>query len=190
MRLYSRCLLALIVIRPAEQEYVLEMSSLINSLSVPLWNNLHTVSVVPCLQQTHALIHVHFSNTGDQPLLPASATEMNATWRKPRDMYPEVTYASQALQPDDIVQNITSDCSVCTSVSVCLQHHRLLGSKVHHSTTDIGYAHAFHCTQLLLSSMHPQNAEGFPEASLDGVYSLRLYVNGAYRKVAHLTPRS
>lgn len=66
-----------------------------------------------------------------QPPLSAEQIEYGATWQKAL-AGPGITGgdACQSLDPQDIVQHIVSDCSVCGAMVVAIDHHRRFGSNV------------------------------------------------------------
>ena len=68
-----------------------------------------------------------------QPPLSAEQIEHGASWRRPdRIREGGQSPSSPALGPEDIVQHIVSDCSVCGAMVVAIDHHRRFKSKVHH----------------------------------------------------------
>lgn len=64
-----------------------------------------------------------------------------------------------------MIQNDISDCSVVASLSACNTHNKRFG------------------TCLGMNAIHPQDEQGFPLRSDDGIYSIRFYFNGAWRSV-------
>ncbi|TBU43387.1 hypothetical protein BD309DRAFT_991045 [Dichomitus squalens] len=123
-----------------EQLYVLQKSSLVNQGFFPLWSSA--------------------DDRPSSPTLPALSTEQitrGATWRS----HP---LAQRELKPEDIVQHIVSDCSVCGAMAVAIDHHRRFLSKI------------------IVSSLFPQDERGFPTRSESGQYQLRVLYNGAHRR--------
>jgi hypothetical protein len=51
-------------------------------------------------------------------------------WRRHVEVYPDAIMTSSLLFPESVVQDIVTDCSVCTSIAVSVGHHRRFGSKV------------------------------------------------------------
>jgi hypothetical protein len=120
-----------------------------------------------------------------QPMLSLEQCKVSSAWRRSLQVVPQASM-SIPLLPDDIIQHIVTDCSVCASLSVCLEHHRRFKSQV-----GLIFPPYLPCfiylviDQLGLSSTYPQDAEGIPRLSAGGRYDLRLLFNGAYRRVIH-----
>ncbi|KAI0070564.1 cysteine proteinase [Panus rudis PR-1116 ss-1] len=95
-----------------EQTAVLHKSSQVNGLFVPLWNE-----------------PVKGSIALEQPPLSPEQIERGAVYRDITN-----TASSEAtidkLSPEDIIQHIISDCSVCASIAICIEHNRRFGSKL------------------------------------------------------------
>ncbi|KAH9935228.1 uncharacterized protein BXZ73DRAFT_89556 [Epithele typhae] len=125
----------------SEQLYVLQKSA-VNQGHFPLWDAPDKPS---CSSQ--------------QPPLSAEQVAHGAVWRRPAVLPP------QALEPEDIVQHIVSDCSVCASMVIATDHRRRFRTK------------------MILSSLFPQDATGFPAPSATGKYQLRILYNGGHRRV-------
>ncbi|KAI8978288.1 hypothetical protein BD414DRAFT_495116 [Trametes punicea] len=133
----------------SEQLYVLQKSSLVNQGIFPLWDS--------CEGQAHSL---------EQPPLSAEQHRNGATWRKPAaDRYRVYSSTSRALLPQDVVQHIVSDCSLCASIAVSIDHHRRFGSKI------------------IVESLYPQDDKGEPCLSGTGEYYFRILYNGCHRRV-------
>ncbi|KAL0072512.1 cysteine protease [Marasmius tenuissimus] len=89
------------------------------------------------------------------PRLSPVQQEMSAVWRAPSEA--ECSFSmSSVILPHDISQNVIADCSVCASIAVCLEHARRFG------------------TNLAGSILHPRS---------ETVYDLKIFYNGAWRKV-------
>ncbi|KAI0090683.1 hypothetical protein BDY19DRAFT_992108 [Irpex rosettiformis] len=132
-----------------EQLRVLQQSSMVNGVSYAVWNDPST-SV-----QT---IDLH------NPRLSPGQLEYGATWQTPQQ--PGVVCDSEdPPHPEDIVQHVVSDCSLCASIAVCIDHDLRFES-------NLGKA-----------SLYPQLSEDLTTAAnLSKAYSLRVLFNGAYRK--------
>ena len=74
-----------------------------------------------------AFLTVLFSSNVHQPAMSAEQLRHGASWARPA--FAEET-SIEDLLPEDIVQHIVSDCSVCASISVCIDHHRRFKSHV------------------------------------------------------------
>ncbi|KAH7907349.1 hypothetical protein BJ138DRAFT_1160375 [Hygrophoropsis aurantiaca] len=138
-----------------QQFYVLKKSSLINGTRYPLWSE-------PTGQAPHVAALKESSR--QFRLLPGE--QLTALhWQRPSDSIPGAHIASVSLQPTDIIQNKVSDCSVCASIAVCIEHNYRKNAK------------------LLVSSLFPQNDQGTPVVSKNGIYELKLHINGGYRRI-------
>ena len=67
---------------------------------------------------------------------------LSPVWKRPSNALStmKLVFASPDLRPHHIRQNIVSDCSVCSSIAVCLNHHKTFNSKVKHSHSSIQQA--------------------------------------------------
>lgn len=125
---------------------------------------------------------------GEMGLSPEQAMVL-PQWRRSAVHESDGGTADSRLRPQDILQHIITDCSVCASISVCLEHSRRFGSEVG----------LVQYTRLLI--LTPRKFGYFslrtgPEtgASLvspisesdrvKGRYDLRLLFNGAWRRVS------
>ena len=109
-----------------QQLYVLQKSSLVNQGFFPLWDSPDKPSSSSQSVLSFALI-LDIINPADmarQPPLSAEQIEHGAIWARPIPASPE------SLEPEDIIQHIVSDCSVCASMVVATDHCRRFGSKV------------------------------------------------------------
>ena len=68
--------------------------------------------------------------------------EAGVLWRRPREVFANAKIFFPELRPEDIVQRIVADCSLCASIVVCLLHCRTHNSKV---------CTIFHSLELLVS---------------------------------------
>ncbi|KZT22492.1 cysteine proteinase [Neolentinus lepideus HHB14362 ss-1] len=151
IKLLKRNLTPVPVDRFSEQQqyYVLDKSSLINGRRFNFWDK-------PAPGP---------NDCDDQPRFSLEQIQCSAEWRRPQDLSPKYHIYSTSLEPIDITQFLVGDCSVCSSVAVCIEHGRRFGTK------------------LGLSSIYPQYPGGVPHASPDGHYSVRVLFNGTYRRV-------
>ncbi|KAI0753163.1 hypothetical protein C8Q80DRAFT_1097736, partial [Daedaleopsis nitida] len=140
-----------------EQLYVLQKSSLVNGGFFPLWDSPDKPS-----------------SSTEQPPLSAEQIEHGATWRKASSSSSSsssIGDASNGLEPEDIVQHIVSDCSVCGSMVVAIDHHRRFGSK------------------MILSSLFPQDEhDGLSRSSDTYQYQFKIRYNGASRRIDDQLP--
>ncbi|KAJ3487156.1 hypothetical protein NLI96_g3727 [Meripilus lineatus] len=137
-----------------EQASVLRRSSTVNGSLTPLWGTFSPPT--PILQ----------------PLLSPEQRKHFAVWKRlPRAEWP-LSSPSRPLQADAIIQSVVSDCSVCASIAVCINHDRRWGTK------------------LCESALHPRDEEGAIRETADGRYSLRFLFNGAPRRASTPIPKS
>ena len=110
---------------------------------------------------------------------------LSPVWKRPSNALStmKLVFASPDLMPHHIRQNIVSDCSVCSSIAVCLNHHKTFNSKVKHSHSS-DPAGDLSNLQLGLSCLSP-DVPGSNPASENDLYSLKLHVNGGLRKVSN-----
>ncbi|KAF0635355.1 hypothetical protein FPSE5266_09291 [Fusarium pseudograminearum] len=90
-------------------------------------------------------------------------------WKRPRDLHPDLDLDDDALMNSsrgcDLVQDVTTDCSVVASLCAAM---RILTGR--HS--------------VLSSILYPfDKARGIPKVSSSGKYVLKLYFNGCFRRV-------
>ncbi|KAK0454341.1 hypothetical protein EV421DRAFT_1756269 [Armillaria borealis] len=99
-----------------EQYYVLQKGSVVNGLKFPLWNEEDPGSKSTLL----------YEDPDGQPSLSPEQVELSTVWRRPDAEFLSLSSDQRALQirPQDIVQQVVTDCSVCASLSVRLEHRR------------------------------------------------------------------
>ncbi|PBK88494.1 cysteine proteinase [Armillaria gallica] len=97
-----------------EQYYVLQKGSVVNGLKFPLWNEEDPGSKSTLL------------DADGQPSLSPEQVELSTVWRRPDAEFLSLGSDERALpiRPQDIVQQVVTDCSVCASLSVNLEHSR------------------------------------------------------------------
>ncbi|KAI0262230.1 hypothetical protein BC834DRAFT_829325, partial [Gloeopeniophorella convolvens] len=151
---------------PEEQQLVLKKGSVVNSVAAPLWT-----AAVPAGQgQGQGQGQVVYSDPDGLLALSPEQREAGVFWRRPSEMLAGVELLSPGLRPEDIVQRVVADCSLCASIIVCLLHSRTHGSDVP------------------LPTLYPHGTDGALQLSPTGGYELRVLFNGAYRRVsAHTT---
>ncbi|KAK7018694.1 cysteine protease [Paramarasmius palmivorus] len=145
---------------PQEQSYILKKGGSVNGLVVPLWEDSHrgdprSVSCNPRLSATHE--------------------EMSACWRQPDDTEYSAILSTD-ISPQDISQNIIADCSVCSSISVCLEHAQRFGTDVRMFNLNRAPLIDMVYLQLASSILHPVSHEA------SNVYHLKIFFNGAWRR--------
>ncbi|KAF9268466.1 cysteine proteinase [Marasmius fiardii PR-910] len=122
---------------PQQQLSWLRKSSTVNGLVIPLWDE-------------------HANSNISNPLLSAAQGEMSAVWRAPSSEEFSFSMSTDIL-PQDISQNVIADCSVCASISVCLEYAKRFGKNP---------------------------IEKLLHARSNDIFDLRLLFNGAWRKIS------
>ncbi|KAJ7650562.1 hypothetical protein FB45DRAFT_730213 [Roridomyces roridus] len=125
---------------PQEQSYVLGKGGFVNGRLFPLWD-------LPFHTSTDTL---HEDPDGELELSPEQL-KVSPVWHRPPDW--PIGQDCSPLRPQDILQHIITDCSLCASLSVCLEHAQRFNTPVC----------LFSCRK--------------------GSYELRLFFNGAWRRV-------
>ncbi|KAJ3715961.1 hypothetical protein DFJ43DRAFT_1126860 [Lentinula guzmanii] len=126
---------------PEQQSYVLKKGGNINGAVFPLWHE-------PVLLLSQI-----------QPRLSSLQSKYEAIWRNEVE---NLLTEDRPIFPQDISQNIVTDCSVCASISSCIEHDQRfksnLAKSVLHASTTI-------------------------ESQSGNTYDLRLLLNGGWRRV-------
>ncbi|KDQ56387.1 hypothetical protein JAAARDRAFT_310571 [Jaapia argillacea MUCL 33604] len=149
--------MSLSVDRFSEQEQlrVLLKSSLVNGLNFPLWDSgSDPPSNIPVLFQ---------------PALSKEQIRASTSYQSPPLVLPGavVTPApTNELVPQDIIQQIISDCSVCTAIAVCIERNGRFGGN------------------LVVDNLYPHDEKGLPRNAFDGNHFLRILFNGGYRRIS------
>ncbi|RPD57684.1 cysteine proteinase, partial [Lentinus tigrinus ALCF2SS1-6] len=124
-----------------EQLYILRKSSLINQGFFPPWDSQESPT-----------------SSSEQPSLSAEQIAQSATWRRYSGPNENSPRHDVDLEPQDVMQHIISDCSVCAAIVVAIDHDRRFASK------------------MVSSSLHPQ-AE--PDQ-----FQCKFLFNGTFRRVS------
>jgi calpain-7 len=132
---------------PQEQLYVLKKGTSVNGLNFPLWDDpVPTSPITP------------YTDPDGQPNLSPDQQKNSCTWKRPNQRPGRSMDAMRRrILPHDILQRIVTDCSVCASISVCLEHSRRFGSTL--------------------------AASSLSTTQVDGRYDVRVLFNGAYRRI-------
>ena len=127
--LYPLCGVAVVSDVPSQHRSTLSLRDLqLSTTRKCPWSTrlIHRAPFASLRSRTRQLIQ--YSRTSvRQPPLSAEQRLHGAIWSKP--VFPEQSNADDLL-PEDIVQHIVSDCSVCASIAVCIDHHRRFQSQV------------------------------------------------------------
>ncbi|KAJ6593314.1 hypothetical protein B0H19DRAFT_1215467 [Mycena capillaripes] len=147
---------------PQEQSYAVKKGGIVNGRSFPLWEE----------KSPNASSDVLFEDPDGEMGLSPEQQKVFPQWRRPAASESDGGIADSRLRPQDILQHIITDCSVCASISVCLEHSRRFGSEFGRfslsATPEAG-------ANLVLPISKSERAQGR--------YDLRLLFNGAWRRV-------
>ncbi|KAK7057703.1 calpain catalytic domain-containing protein [Favolaschia claudopus] len=144
---------------PQEQSYAVKKGALVNGRSFSLWNEKVTSNAAP---------GTLFEDPDGILDLSPQQSSISPTWNRPT--LPENENLSSRLRPQDILQHSITDCSLCASISVCLEHSQRFGSEF----------------GLLRAAPDPGASLVCPISKSDraaGRYDLRLLFNGAWRRI-------
>ncbi|KAJ7108465.1 hypothetical protein C8R43DRAFT_905383, partial [Mycena crocata] len=134
---------------PQEQFYAVKRGGVVNGRSFPLW------------EEPYASPDTLYYEDPDGELgLSPDQEKVFPQWRRPLVEEPVVEDPLR-LRPEDILQHIITDCSVCASISVCLEHSQRFGSEVGSSLP----------SPIIKSDRSK------------GRYDLRVLFNGAWRRI-------
>ncbi len=76
------------------------------------------------------LINIPLRDSDGQPRLSEEQLKASPVWRRAVGSAAPIDQERTRLLPQDILQQIVTDCSVCASISVCLEHTNRFGSNV------------------------------------------------------------
>ncbi|KDR76346.1 hypothetical protein GALMADRAFT_247750 [Galerina marginata CBS 339.88] len=147
---------------PQEQFYVIKKGGTVNGLFFPLWDD-----PFPMKGSTS----ITYSDPDGQPKLSPEQQKVSPIWRRPR-LGPTVLGPVQprrSILPQEILQYIVTDCSVCASISVCLEHSRRFGPTLE---------------SLIRDSSGPTAQSRSTGKVANGRHDVRVLFNGAWRRVA------
>lgn len=122
-----------------EQSYILRQSSRVNGITLPIWSS----NLAPGREETGSSVFVcvfHFqilsaiyrrvllatSDNNGAPQLSPAHNAASAKWKRPPSELPMVDLDT----PDEIVQDVVSDCSVIAALGVCAEHRQRFNSCV------------------------------------------------------------
>ncbi|KNZ64465.1 calpain-like protease palB/RIM13 [Puccinia sorghi] len=149
-----------------EQEAVLRRSQKINGLNFHPWPSLDLGPTVGPSQQPQSLVSKRIRLASVQPALNPVQKQAFLEWRSITEASPGLpVYDPHALEPTDIVQDVVTDCSLIAAFSVLINHAKRFQSKLH------------------TECLYPKGPDGFPVASEDGIYRVKLFLNGVEREV-------
>ncbi|KAG9087468.1 cysteine protease [Ceratobasidium sp. UAMH 11750] len=119
-----------------EQGHILKQSSRVNGITLPIWPTNPDLSDA----LSGFSVATPFVDRDGAPQLSTAHDAASAVWKRPSHELPLVDLDN----PDEIVQDVVSDCSVIAALGVCEEHRQRFGS----------------C--LALKAIHPQDGNGIP----------------------------
>ncbi|KAF4614242.1 hypothetical protein D9613_007736 [Agrocybe pediades] len=134
---------------PQEQFYVLKRGSTVNGLQFPLWEE---------TTQRTASTSSAFTDPDGQPKLSPEQEKVSPVWQRAHSLGQSSVWTQRRrILPQDILQHVVTDCSVCASVSVFLEHDHRFNSQDNASEL--------------------QRATKLDSRSVDGRYDIRILFN-------------
>lgn len=134
-------------INAEEQLYILKQSSRVNDITLPIWSSNSSPSCgasaqsgLPVFMYANSLIVftnyclTYFSDKDGAPQLSPAHNAALAEWKHPPSELPLVDLDT----PDEIVQDVVSDCSVIAALGVCEEHRHRFKSCVRADCADCG----------------------------------------------------
>ncbi|KAF9462395.1 hypothetical protein BDZ94DRAFT_1261255 [Collybia nuda] len=147
-----------------EQFYVLKKGGSVNGLVFPLWDEPVALpsGISPSLQ---------YQDPDGQPKLSPEQARVSLVWCRPKvkgiSTGGHHQDAIRRILPQEILQHIVTDCSVCASISVCLEHARRFGS-------NLAEAAVYNLSNRASNSHRIDPCGG---------YDLKVFFNGAWRRI-------
>ncbi|KAF5355468.1 hypothetical protein D9758_006317 [Tetrapyrgos nigripes] len=125
-----------------EQAQIVRRGAVINGRTYPPWDQdlISDPELSKCISTIQApgatlILPLRI----DQPALSSLQQEMGAVWRRDNSEDVDCSIPKDApVLPEDISQNIVTDCSLCASISVCLEHDRRFRSRLAESVLHKG----------------------------------------------------
>ncbi|KAJ6497495.1 hypothetical protein C8R45DRAFT_1093864 [Mycena sanguinolenta] len=144
-----------------EQSYAVKKGGIINGRLFPLWDERFPSNTANAL----------FEDPDGEMGLSPEQSKVLPEWRRPAVSEGDEAIVDWRLRPQDILQHIITDCSVCASISVCLEHNQRFGHE-HIRLFSLEAAPEIGASLMSMSDRAP------------GRYDLRLLFNGAWRRTA------
>ncbi|KAH9462212.1 hypothetical protein Pst134EB_006128 [Puccinia striiformis f. sp. tritici] len=143
---------------PEEQDIVLQRSQKINGIAFPPWSPSDSTPAKGTSYKAQM--------AAIQPALSPVQKETFLEWRSinKTDTILQL-YNHDALDPTDIVQDVVTDCSLIAAFSVLINHAKTFQSKLH------------------VGCLYPKGSDGFPQVPVDGIYRVKLFLNGTEREI-------
>ncbi|KAF4563111.1 cysteine protease [Pleurotus pulmonarius] len=107
---------------PYEQSFILQRGARVNGLVFPSWDD------SPPTDGGHVASSTLYEDSDGQPRLSGEQLKASPVWRRAVGSAAPIDQERTRLLPQDILQQIVTDCSVCASISVCLEHTNIFGS--------------------------------------------------------------
>ncbi|KAF9494200.1 cysteine proteinase [Pleurotus eryngii] len=109
---------------PYEQSFILQRGARVNGLVFPSWDD------SPPTEGGHVASSTLYGDSDGQPRLSEEQLKASPVWRRAAGSAASINQERSRLLPQDILQQIVTDCSVCASISVCLEHTNRFGSNL------------------------------------------------------------
>ncbi|KAG0148456.1 hypothetical protein CROQUDRAFT_41464, partial [Cronartium quercuum f. sp. fusiforme G11] len=107
-----------------------------------------------------------FKRCQQEPPLNAAQKQLFLRWVPVSEINPDISlYKPGKLDPTDIVQDVVTDCSLIASFAVSTNHANRFSSKLN------------------VACLYPKDCDGNPKETSDGIYRVKLLLNGIYREV-------
>ncbi|KAF5375552.1 hypothetical protein D9615_009158 [Tricholomella constricta] len=172
-----------------EQAYVLRKGGSVNGLYFPLWDEpvacttrdrspLYEYVRLRSCQSDAALTMLR--DPDGQPKLSPEQAKVSPVWgRVPIREAGMSLWEDRKILPQEILQHIVTDCSVCASISVCLEHSRRFNS-------NLTVVLAPKLAQATINQASKFNPSPNKEASAaSGRYDFKIMFNGDWRRVGY-----
>lgn len=175
-----------------EQDAVLHASSWIASHRYPPWSDraLERLAETTIYEQvlrsdTRSESNQQCSDPSGPVILAEDQKKRFASYRRLAEIASQPCILAKDAKVQEISQNCVTDCSVISALIACLLHHNRFGSKVGEISHVLCYV-AEALAKLGISTLHPQNDQGWPAHNPAGKYLARLHCNGIDRQVRAL----
>lgn len=141
---------------------ILMSSSIINNLKFPPFND-KTPSLIKSHNNSSTSSDLEIYSDPDNPPLSPEQIKRGGNYRRPCQISDEQWYIKNKSDELSIVQDCTSDCSLVSSLCICVSYERKFKKL------------------LITNIIYPQDREGNPLYNRTGKYTIKLYYNGCAR---------
>ncbi|RDB24959.1 Calpain-like protease palB/RIM13 [Hypsizygus marmoreus] len=153
-----------------EQTYVLRKGASVNGLVFPSWNE-------PITSASSSSVTYQYQDPEGQPKLSPEQSKVSPVWRsainnEAGSLSQDSSSTNRRILPQEIVQHVVTDCSVCASISVCLEHGRRFGSNLAEAAV---YDN--------LDQTRGRTSPNVSNKNLTGRFDVKVLFNGAWRRI-------